>query len=101
MPKIDAQASAALAHLSAADPVMARLINERGPLVLTSSDDYFFTLLGSIVSQQLSSKAAATILDRVVALFPGKASPDPASVLALPYQAVCDAGLSWRKVRFI
>ena len=74
MPKIDAQASAALTHLSAADPVMSQLINARGPLVLTSTDDYFFTLLGSIVSQQLSSKAAATILDRVVALFPGKPS---------------------------
>jgi len=101
MPKIDAQASAALAHLSAADPVMAQLINARGPLVLTSTDDYFFTLLGSIVSQQLSSKAAATILDRVVALFPGKPSPDPESVLALPDQALRDAGLSWSKVSFI
>jgi DNA-3-methyladenine glycosylase II len=97
----DHQAENALAHLSAADPVMAHLVQERGRLVLPATDDYFFTLLESIVSQQLSSKAAATIMSRILSLFPGKESPDPDSVLALPDQAFRDAGLSWSKVSYV
>ena len=101
MPTIDPQTEAALEHLSAADPVMAHLIQKRGPLVLAASDDYFFTLLESIVSQQLSSKAAATILARILSLFPDKGAANPESVLAVPDQALRDAGLSWSKVSYV
>ena len=90
-----------MAHLSAADPVMARLVGESGPVALTPTGDYFFTLLEAMASQQLSSKAADTIVRRILALFPGKASPAPEDVLALPDQAFRDAGLSWSKVSYL
>ncbi|HET6314050.1 MAG TPA: DNA-3-methyladenine glycosylase [Chloroflexia bacterium] len=94
---------AILDHLSAADPVMARLVEERGPLSITASpqDDYFFTVLDAIASQQLSSKVAATIVSRIRALVPGEDTPTAAQIFALPDQALRDVGLSWAKVSYI
>ncbi len=124
--RVSPETEAALAHLAAADPVMSRLISERGTLQITSTDDYFFTLLDAIASQQLSSKAAATIVNRirtlvanaesgdsipqVLGLPPGRQpiqashiphSVTPESILALPDQALRDAGLSWSKVSYV
>src|SRR5437868_1420085 len=90
-----------MAHLSAADPVMARLVSESGPVALAASGDYFFTLLEAMASQQLSSKAADTIVRRILALFPGKQTPAPEDVLGVPDQAFRDAGLSWSKVSYL
>ena len=92
---------AALDHLTASDPVMARLIGERGPLQLTPTDEYFFTLLDAIASQQLSSKAAATIVGRIRALLPEGEPPAPDAILALPDEALRQAGLSWKKVSYV
>jgi DNA-3-methyladenine glycosylase II len=90
----------AASHL-AQDPVLARLIEQHGQLTLTSTTEYFDTLLDAIVSQQLSSKAAATIMGRIRALVPSKETPDPESILALPDQQLRDAGLSWQKVSYV
>ena len=92
---------AALDHLTASDPVMARLIGERGPLQLTPTDEYFFTLLDAIASQQLSSRAAATIVGRIRALLPEGEPPAPDAILALPDEALRQAGLSWKKVSYV
>lgn len=97
----DTQSAAALAHLRSADPVMADMIERWGPLHLTYTDDYFFTLVDAIASQQLSGKAAATIVGRIRALVPGKERIEPSDILALPDQALRDAGLSWSKVSYI
>lgn len=97
-PKTDPQA---IEYLSSADPVMARLVNEHGPVTLHRTNDYFFTLLEAIASQQLSSKAADTIINRIRALVPGDAAPDPESIFAVPDQALRDAGLSWSKVSYV
>jgi len=90
-----------MSHLAASDPVMARLVQERGPLQLTPTTDYFFTLLDAIASQQLSSKAAATIVNRIRALVPHMETPDAESILALPDQTLREAGLSWSKVSYV
>lgn len=92
---------AALSHLSASDPVMARLVQGRGPLQLTPTTEYFFTLVDAIASQQLSSKAAATIVSRIRALLPEGKPPAPDAVLALPDESLREAGLSWKKVSYV
>ena len=98
-----AQMNAAIAHLSApdAEPVMAELVARFGPLHLSRSDDYFSTLVESIASQQLSSKVADTITKRIRALMGDNERIQVASVLAVPDQALRDAGLSWGKVRYV
>ncbi len=94
------QSDDATAHLGQ-DSVLFRLIEQHGQLTLTSTTDYFDTLLDAIVSQQLSSKAAATIMGRIRALVPHRETPDPQGILVLTDQQLRDAGLSWRKVSYV
>ena len=63
---------AALAHLRAADPVLARLMTAVGPfrMRVDKTSSLFAALAEAIVYQQLTGKAAATIFARVRALFP-------------------------------
>jgi len=58
----------------------------------------FDTFLSTIVSQQISTEAAASIMRRVRALLPDM---NAAAVLGLPAGALRDAGLSLRKVEYV
>ncbi|MEI6861838.1 MAG: DNA-3-methyladenine glycosylase 2 family protein [Verrucomicrobiota bacterium] len=89
------------AHLASADSVMAQLIARHGPCRLGArkAASPFETLVGSIISQQLSTKAAATIKGRVAALV---GTPfQPASFLATRAGELRAAGLSGAKARYI
>ena len=55
----------ALRHLRAADPVLAAIIERVGPCRVVPREPTFETLARSIVYQQLSGKAAATIFGRL------------------------------------
>ena len=54
------------------DPVLGAAIKAIGPCLMAERQrkDHLTALAGSIVSQQLSTKAAATIFGRLLALFP-------------------------------
>ncbi len=87
-------------HFRATDPVMGRLVDIHGrcPLIGPPDRDFFRTLARSIISQQLSSKAAETIARRVLEVvlsFTAEsiAKANPANLRA--------AGLSNSKVRYI
>ena len=91
--------------LRAADPVMKRLIDEHGPLDEEQRRrgrplEPYGALVRSIVGQQLSTKAAATIYQRVTDLFGGK-TPSPAELLAADPEEVRAAGLSRPKVSYL
>ena len=87
----------AISHLRQADPVMGDLMARSGPCTLEpGSTDPFLTLCQSIVSQQLSSRAAGTIIDRLQALF-DSGLPTPAGILALPDETLRGLGLSRQK----
>lgn len=90
------------AHLAAADPVMARLVAQVGRCRLPRSrcTDPFTAMVEAIIWQQLSTKAAATIYARFLALFAG-AMPVPAAVMALPDEALRAAGLSRAKILYL
>lgn len=96
----------AIAHLSAADPVMARLILAMGPLPDARDgrphpDDHYGALVRAIVGQQLSVLAARAIYGRLIARFGGR-PPTPAEVLADdPDELRAAAGLSHAKVGFL
>ena len=67
------------------DPVLAALIRQHGPCGLSDAlrVDHFAALVRAIVFQQLSTKAAATIHGRLVALLPGGAvTPDALAALS-------------------
>jgi methylated-DNA-[protein]-cysteine S-methyltransferase len=88
---------AAVAHLRAVDPKLARVIDAAGPtpLALKRTPSLFGALVEAIVYQQLSGKAAATIYGRVCALFPrAPQGPTPEHVLRASEAALRGAGLS-------
>jgi DNA-3-methyladenine glycosylase II len=88
--------AAALAHLSTTDPVMRHLITSVGPFALKPRRNRFHTLVRAIVSQQISTKAAASILGRLEALVePEGLSPE--SVLPLSLAQLRKVGLSSQK----
>lgn len=57
-----------LAHFRKRDPVIARAIQRVGPFKLKPSRDRFGMLVRSIISQQISTSAARSILARVTTL---------------------------------
>lgn len=90
---------AAEKHLSQSCVVMARLVTTHGPCALAARDFLpFQTLTTSIISQQLSAKAADTIKRRVLEILP---SYTPAGFLAISSDALRSAGLSAAKARYI
>jgi DNA-3-methyladenine glycosylase II len=92
----------AVAHLRDADPVLATIIQRVGPCRFTPSRDgtHFDALMRSIVYQQLSGKAAGTILARFVALY-GVGGPQPADVAATDDAALRAVGLSRQKASYL
>jgi 3-methyladenine DNA glycosylase/8-oxoguanine DNA glycosylase len=93
----------ACAHLAAADPVLGEIIQRTGTCVLRPpwGHSLFDALLRSIVYQQLSGKAADTILSRVVGLYAPAPTPDPAALLATADAVLRSAGLSGNKTAAI
>ena len=87
--------------LARRDPVIAALIRRHGPCGLATAqhEDAFTALVHAIVSQQLSTKAAATIARRFDALFDGP--PTPAAVALVDDAQLRAVGLSAQKVRYI
>ena len=87
------------AHLADADPRFADIIARIGPctLEMPARADPFPALLRSIVYQQLSGKAAATIHGRLMTLFPRK-TPRPDRLLELADEDMRRAGMSRGKV---
>ena len=85
------------------DPVLGAAIKTIGPCLMADRQrkDHLTALLGSIVSQQLSTKAAATIFGRFVALFPGESVLSPVAIVALEDQTLRGVGLSGQKVRYV
>ena len=93
--------SAALAHLRAVDPALARLIDLHGPPGLQPTRNTFRSLARAIVFQQLSGRAAETIFRRFVTLFPGRTFPRPADVLAVSRVRLLRVGLSRQKALYL
>ena len=89
---------AAVAHLRHVDRGMDRLIQQVGTLDLPvkRSRSVFEYLIRSIVYQQLSGKAAATIHARLLALFPNRRI-NPERLLKMPDNRLRSAGLSRSK----
>jgi DNA-3-methyladenine glycosylase II len=84
----------------AKDPIMAALVSQGKPLASSRSEDLYFEMLSSIVSQQLSTKAAATIFRRFTELYP-ESYPHPHLVLETADETLRSAGLSFQKIGYI
>lgn len=81
---------------------MAELVESVGEFTLVPRErDPYEALVESIIYQQLSGKAAGTILRRFKALFPDEPFPSAGSVLDAPVELLRSAGLSGQKTAYV
>jgi DNA-3-methyladenine glycosylase II len=85
------------------DPVLRGIIRKYGACGITAGReaDIFCGLVEAIVSQQLSTKAAATIYGRLRALMPGGGPPTAEAILPLSDDMLRSVGLSRQKASYL
>ncbi|RJQ13773.1 DNA-3-methyladenine glycosylase 2 family protein [Candidatus Parcubacteria bacterium] len=88
-------------YLASRDKRLGTLIKKQKINIPKPYRNFFQFLVAAIINQQLSSKAAATIVKRFEALFPGKKFPTPKTVLKMPTRKLRSCGMSGSKVEFI
>ncbi len=91
---------AALEHLRQQKRLESISLQEQKPPFKRSVDP-FESLIRSIIFQQLSGKAAGTILARFLELFPGNRHPTPAEVLKLKDAQFKKCGISGQKMGYL
>jgi DNA-3-methyladenine glycosylase II len=93
----------ARSYLRAADPVLARLVDDRPDfdprawMTRLPPMDLFGALLFQVTGQQLSVPATRRTLGRIQDMFGGRL-PSPAELLETDQAKFREAGLSWRKI---
>lgn len=95
-----AELQRAAIHLAEHDPVLAPIIAQAGLPTITPNQNYYWSLIDSIISQQLSIKAATSIEKRFLDLFDSDI-PEPTAILAKSIDDLRSAGLSGAKANYI
>ncbi len=85
------------------DMHLGAFVIKHGPIVhrRKHAGHAFQSLAEAIIYQQLSGKAADTILKRFIALFPGRKFPTPDDVLKIKTEKLRGAGLSGQKAGYL
>ena len=86
-------------HIYNNDKQLAKIIDAAGPCTLKTKKNHYYTLLGSIIGQQLSTIAAGVIKDRFFKYF--DYNPRPDDILKTPDEKLRSFGLSWAKIRYV
>lgn len=91
--------TAAIKHLRTNDAKLAKVIATHPAPQFSPHTDYYYELVTSIIGQQLSVKAAASITKRFVALF--DSFPTPEQILERDIEELRSVGLSRPKASYI
>ena len=91
----------ALKHLADSDRRFSKLIKKFASPDFEPQDNYFKSLVRSIIYQQLSGKSAFVIYSRLLKLFPVDQFPSPNELLLISDQIYRDIGLSKQKAIYI
>src|SRR2546428_13963125 len=89
----------ALNHLKKSDPVLAAIIEQTGPCRITYRDPSFEALVRAITFQQISTKSATAIYNRLFEAVGGAITPQ--SIQGLSITDMRRAGLSNQKTNYI
>ncbi len=98
--ELDQTVRKATRHLRRSDDVLAGLIKQHGVYRFEPTRSYFQVMVETIISQQLSTKAASTIYHRLVDALGGK-PVRPSDIIAVGDHVMTSAGLSRSKASFI
>lgn len=88
-----------ISHLSK-DKRLNRVILQQEPFTLKRKKNICISLCSSIMSQQLSTKVAAVIYKRFLALYDGR-EPASGEILDTPFERLRSIGLSNAKVNYV
>lgn len=88
----------ALSHLRK-DKILRKIIDTTPLFPRVKKESVYHSLLGSIISQQLSTKAAATIHQRFLDIYDGK--PHPELVINTHHEQLRGCGLSNQKANYV
>ncbi|CAJ2646402.1 unnamed protein product [Trifolium pratense] len=91
----------ALNHLRAADPLLSTIINTFPSPQFSNKITPFFSLIKTLISQQLSNKASSSIENRFISLFDSQSSILPNAVLSLTPTQLRELGISGPKSTYI
>jgi len=83
------------------DPVLAKIIKNVGSCTLELEANYFQSLAEAILYQQLSLKAASSIVKRFKNIYPMRSFPGPGDVLKTEDEKLRHAGISRQKIRYL
>lgn len=98
---IDEQlAKGAAEHLQQSDTKLAPIVKQYGLCPIRAHKEYYRALVGEIIGQQLSVKAAASIRKRFELLF-GDSFPEPEAILQKSVEELRSVGLSNAKAKYI
>ncbi|HEX2962961.1 MAG: DNA-3-methyladenine glycosylase 2 family protein [Ignavibacteria bacterium] len=86
-------------YLSRKDKCLAGIIKKAGPCTLKAHRNYYYSLLESIIGQQLSMKVAQVIIGRFMDYY--KDTPRPELILETDDQVLRSLGLSNAKVKYV
>ena len=81
------------------DPLLLKLFEQVESVTITQSDDYFLSLVGAIISQQLSGKVAAVIYDRFIQFYHHNVSPK--NILDTDKESLRLLGISYQKIKYL
>lgn len=87
-----------IAHLKSKDRRLAEVIEQIGHIDRVVHDDVFHSLVDSIVSQQISGKAAATVWSRMLK---GLGEITPERIASAPAEELQQFGITFSKARYI
>ncbi len=82
------------------DKKLQKIIELQQPFTLQKRKDVYLHLCSSIMSQQLSTKVAAIIYGRFLALFPDN-KPSPQKIVDIPLETLRGIGLSYAKANYV
>jgi DNA-3-methyladenine glycosylase II len=92
--------SDAILHIKRIDPILGAVMGQLVP-TFTPHKNYYQELVESIISQQLSVKAASAILKRFVVLCGNDGFPTPQNILKKDIEQLRSVGLSRQKAGYI
>jgi len=85
-------------ELSRKDVVLNKIINKFDDLELVSRGDLFYTLIRSVIGQQISVKAASTVWSRFCEKI---GDIEPENILSVDIEELRSCGLSQRKAEYV
>ena len=88
-------------YLSSLDKNLSKFLKQFDVPVLPIEEDYFWSLIRSVIYQQISGKAAKKISDRYLKLFSKGSKMSPVDVIKIDIEKIQNVGISRQKSGYI